>query len=57
MIQGGGGNSELVADGGGGPLAPLVLFAGTSQNGSFYNSTLDRSDRLGARLWQPGDAA
>ncbi len=57
VIQGGGGNSELVADGGGGPLAPLALFSGTSQSGSFYNST--PTDLTGwARAYDnPGDAS
>jgi hypothetical protein len=39
LIQGGGGVNDLIANGGGGPQAPLILFAGTSQDGSFYNST------------------
>jgi hypothetical protein len=40
VVQGGGGNDTLVANGtAGGTSAPLVLFGDTSQDGRFYNST------------------
>jgi hypothetical protein len=39
LIQGGGGNNALTATGGGGYNSPLMLFASTSQNGQYYNST------------------
>jgi hypothetical protein len=57
VIQGGGGSSELIADGGGGPLAPLVLFAGTSQDGSFYNSSATNLTGWARAYNNPGDAS
>jgi Ca2+-binding RTX toxin-like protein len=40
VIQGGGGDKKLVATGGGGPNSPLILLGNTTQDGSFYNSTI-----------------
>src|SRR5579864_681946 len=39
VIQGGGGNDHLIANGGGGPGSPLILLGDTTQDGHFYDST------------------
>ena len=39
MIQGGGGDNTITATGGGGYNSPLLLFASTTQNGSYYDAT------------------
>ena len=41
VVQGGGGDDTLIVTGGGGVNAPLVLFGDTSQDGKFYNSTVN----------------
>ena len=40
VVQGGGGNDTLIATGGGGPNSPLILLGDTTQDGSFYNTTV-----------------
>ena len=39
VIQGGGGNNDLIANGSGGQDSALVLLGSTTQDGVFYNST------------------
>jgi Ca2+-binding RTX toxin-like protein len=55
VVQGGGGSNRLIANGGGGADAPLVLFGGTSQDGSFYSSTVRHVDGHARTFSNAGD--
>ena len=55
VVQGGGGSNRLIANGGGGADAPLVLFGGTSQDGSFYSSSPRQVDGHARTFTNPGD--
>ena len=56
VIQGGGGDKKLVATGGGGASAPLVLLGNTTQDGSFYNSTVTAITGAGWVYSNPGQS-